>query len=250
MLKVLSIGNSFSQDAQRYLHRVGVQAGIPVKSVNLMIGGCPLWRHYRNMLSGERAYALEFNGQATGFSVSLDEALLSERWDYITFQQLSQEAPRYETYQPYLSVLSEHVRRMCPGAAQVIHQTWPYEEGSHRLTVELGYAHTADMLRDICAAYDRAAADIGAVGILRSGEALYAALEAGIPKMHRDTFHADAGVGRYLLAVLWLSALSGADLRGSRFAEFDCPVSEEHAALAREIAHRFAGRFRISTDSD
>ena len=49
-MKVLSIGNSFSQDAQKYLHRLAKQDGVELKTVNLYIGGCSLQRHYLNML--------------------------------------------------------------------------------------------------------------------------------------------------------------------------------------------------------
>ena len=49
-MKLLSIGNSFSQDAQRYLHRIAAAAGESLKCVNLYIGGCSLRTHYFNIL--------------------------------------------------------------------------------------------------------------------------------------------------------------------------------------------------------
>lgn len=49
-MKILSIGNSFSQDAQRYLHRLAKHEGVQLKTVNLYIGGCSLQRHYENIL--------------------------------------------------------------------------------------------------------------------------------------------------------------------------------------------------------
>ena len=33
-MKILSIGNSFSQDAQRYLHRLALREGVQMKTVN------------------------------------------------------------------------------------------------------------------------------------------------------------------------------------------------------------------------
>ena len=74
-MKILAIGNSFSQDATRYLYGIARADGVNLEVVNLYIGGCSLERHYRNMLSAERAYGLEINGHKTGFFVSLDEAL-------------------------------------------------------------------------------------------------------------------------------------------------------------------------------
>ena len=102
-MNILSIGNSFSQDAQRYLHQIAKADGVNLNAFNLYIGGCPLSLHYRNMLNEQRNYELEMNGQSTGFKVSLKEALLNRNWDVVTIQQVSQEAPCYDTYQPYLS---------------------------------------------------------------------------------------------------------------------------------------------------
>ena len=42
-MQILSIGNNFSQDAQRYLHQIVDADGEALKCVNLMIGGCPLY---------------------------------------------------------------------------------------------------------------------------------------------------------------------------------------------------------------
>ena len=97
-MKLLCIGNSFSQDATRYLHGIARAGGVPLTVVNLYIGGCPLDRHYRNMLSGSRDYNLQVCGHASGFMTSLSEALLSRRWDIITIQQASHESFDFARY--------------------------------------------------------------------------------------------------------------------------------------------------------
>ena len=88
-MNILSIGNSFSQDAQRYLHRIAKADGFDLNTFNLYMGGCPLSLHYRNMISEERAYTLEMNGESTEFKVSLKDALLNRDWDVVTIQQVS-----------------------------------------------------------------------------------------------------------------------------------------------------------------
>ena len=62
-MKLLSIGNSFSQDAQEWLHKIAVANGVELETTNLMIGGCSLETHWNNMNSGEAAYYLEQNAQ-------------------------------------------------------------------------------------------------------------------------------------------------------------------------------------------
>ena len=238
-MRILSIGNSFSEDAQRYLNGVAKASGVSLTCFNLMIGGCSLERHYRNMLSGGEVYRLQHNGEDTGFSTSLAEALLSGSWDIITLQQVSSLSCRYESYMPYLSALADFVRRYQPGAKLFMHETWAYEDGSQRLTEELGYRASRDMLRDIMASYRRAAADIRADGLIPSGELLAALQEGGIGKLHRDTYHAALGVTRYALSLLWTHVLTGAEIRGNGFADLDVPMTDKERQIAEEVAASF-----------
>ena len=129
-MQVLSIGNSFSADAQRYLHRIARTDGFVLNTCNLYIGGCSLETHHRNMLSEERAYELQTNGFPTGFKVSIKEALLNRKWDVITLQQSSPLSPKFESYQPFLDVLSRYVRTCQPKAKIAFHRTWAYQQES------------------------------------------------------------------------------------------------------------------------
>ena len=40
-MRVLAIGNSFSQDATTYLHQTAAAQGVALDVLNLYIGGCP-----------------------------------------------------------------------------------------------------------------------------------------------------------------------------------------------------------------
>ena len=104
-MNIVSIGNSFSEDAQRYRHSIAKADNVVLNTYNVSIGGCPLSRHYRNMLGDKKDYHLDYNGQSTGFFITLKEALLNRNWDVVTIQQVSHEAPYYDTYQPYLENL-------------------------------------------------------------------------------------------------------------------------------------------------
>lgn len=234
-MKLLCIGNSFSQDATRYLHGIARAGGVPLTVVNLYIGGCPLDRHYRNMLSGERAYGFELNGADSGLKVSLDEALYSDRFDAITLQQLSSTAPRFETYEPYLSALAAHVRQAQPAAKLYMHETWAYERNSHRLTEELGYPNEEQMTADLVKAYAQACAAIGA-DVVPAARAFAAARQMGAEKLHRDTYHASWNLGRYILALTMYAAVTGNSPVGNTFRDFDAPIDEQLIALAQQAA--------------
>ena len=233
-MNILSIGNSFSCDAQRYLHDLARSRGADIQCVNLFIGGCSLERQHRELLGDRRSYIPEFNGHyADGFFVSMKEALTARRWDYITIQQASHYSCDYGTYEPWLSALAAEVRRYCPGAKLLVHQTWGYEEGSERLTSQ-GFATMADMTLAARDCYARAAEAIHADGILPCGEVFLEAQKRGCGKLHRDTFHASYGLGRFLLALTWYGRLTGDDVRSVTFRPFDEEVSDETLALARE----------------
>ncbi len=233
-MNILSVGNSFSEDAQRYLHQIAKRDGFTLNTFNLYIGGCPLSLHYRNMQSGEKAYTLEMNGESTGFKVSLKEALLNRNWDVVTIQQVSHESPYYETYQPYLDRIIEYVRLCVPKAKIAIHQTWAYEQDCQRLNDELGYKNHTDMFKDIKESYEKAAEAVSADLVIPSGEAFQKLIASGIKKVHRDTFHASYGLGRFTLGLLWYGILSGNDIKDNTFSDFDEEISKEEIKIAKK----------------
>lgn len=233
-MKVLAIGNSFSQDATRYLRQIAKADGYDMKVVNLYIGGCSLRRHYINALEDKKEYSMEFAGETTGFYVSIKEALISDEWDVVTLQQASHYSINYDTYQPYIHFLAEYVRKYCPKAKIYIHETWAYEDGSYRLCEELGYSDRSGMLKDLMESYKLAAEDINADGMIPCGEVLDAMLSHGISKVHRDSFHASYGVGRYALGLTWYAVLTGNDVEENGFAQFDQAVSEEEMQIVKE----------------
>ena len=244
MLKILCIGNSFSDDATRYLYPIADAAGTPLKLYNLYIGGCSLAHHYRLMRSGAADYAFRFNSMDTGLNISMQQALAADDWDVVTLQQASHFSHKYDTYQPYLNELAAYVRSFVPKTRLLIHQTWAYEQGSQRLTQELGYADQADMFRDVKASYAQAAQDIHAAGILPSGEMMQALLSAGIFPVHRDTFHAGYGLPRYALAAVWFELLTGRTIVGNPMRKLDVPADEPNIPLAQRLAHEVAAGSR------
>lgn len=244
-MKILSIGNSFSQDAQRYLHQIAKADGLDIEAVNLYIPGCPLSIHHSNMLSNAKDYDLEINGSYTGIKIPLKEALLKCNWDVITLQQASYKSPYYETYQPYLNELVAYIRSLVPSAKIVIHQTWAYEQGCPRLLEELNYKHYKDMLSDIKKAYKQAASDITADGIIPSGEVFDALLENGIESVHRDTFHASFGLGRYALGLTWYKFLTGKDISENSFNDFDEEVTPEQIEIVKKSVTEIAQKYGV-----
>ena len=235
MKKILIIGNSFGTDAARYLYGVSRRGGEELRVVNLFIGSCSLYRHYRCMLSEEQAYSYELNGHSTGLFVSLKQALLLDEWDYVVFQQCSPKSGEYETYQPYLSELSAYMRKLCPPAKQCLHLTWTFAEGCPRFDLSK-FQTREDMQRETIAAYRRASKEIGTELIIPSAIAMWKLYEIKGAETYRDGFHCNLGMTRYMLACLWFSFFTGRSCIGNDFRDFDIPVSPEDAALAERLA--------------
>lgn len=232
-MKILTIGNSFSEDATRYLHQVAESQGVYFEVVNVCIGGCSMKMHHGNMQSGAKNYLLCYNGYYTGFSVTLEDALTSREWDVVTIQQVSHDSPQKETFYPYVTELVDYIRARQPKAKLMLQETWAYEDGSHRLTVELGYKSRKDMIADIKAAYAEVAKEEGFDGVIPSGSLFDMMLDNGIGKIHRDTFHASLGLGRYALALLWFRYLTGMSVAENSFSDFDEPISDGEIAIAK-----------------
>lgn len=233
-MRVLSISNSFGVDATRYLHQIARAAGEKLDVCTLYIGGCPLELHYRNMLGDKQVYDLYFNGFNTGFKTSISEALLNGRWDVISFQQASHFSPKPDSYTPYAEELYDYIKTCQPKAKVLIHQTWAYEDGSLKLA-NMGYETGKAMFADIEKAYQLCVDTIGADGIIPCGKLMMTLLEKGIEKVHRDTFHASLGLGRYAQGLLWYKVLTGNCVADITYNDFDEEVPAEQIAIAKEV---------------
>ena len=235
MKKFLFISNSFGVDSTRYLYDISRAAGKEIKVMTLYIGGCSLYRHYRNMLSEEKAYEYYINGIRSGLRVSLKEALLLDEWDIVTLQQCSPQSGVYESYFPYLPELSDYVKKMAPAAKQYIHMTWSYPESS-KAFANTKYESREDMIFCIRRAYKLAAEQIGADKIIPCLDAMCKLYDEKGNLAYRDDIHASLGVGRYTLACVWFMTIFGKDVEGNRFRDFDVDMTEEDAILAQDIA--------------
>ena len=236
-MRILSIGNSYSQDAHRYLHRLSVAAGEPISTVNLYIGGCSLERHGQNLQTGEKAYLYIYDGENTELYVSLQDAVEHCTYDVVTLQQASHYSTDYATYQPYLNRLYEYVKTYQPNARILIHETWAYEDRCQRMLDKLGYDSAERMYAELHCAYARAAESLG-VEIIPAGTAMQLAVRNGLTPIHRDSFHASLDYGRYLLAATWFMKLTGKRLDGVLLPSFDtdAPLDSDFYRIATKAA--------------
>lgn len=226
-MKILAIGNSFSQDATRYLYQIAKSNGDDFTVVNLYIGGCTLEMHYNNLYGDISAYNVQKNGEVTDKYISIKDALLSDNWDIVTLQQGSYESFLYEKFTPYLPTLVNAIKTYAKNAKIYVHQTWAYETDSERIKAVTNYNSSAEMFKDVKYCYDKMKEDINADGLINSGELIELLKTYNTANLYRDGFHMSLGLGRYATALLWYATLSGKGIDGVTFNGFDEPVSLE-----------------------
>ncbi len=235
MKKILFISNSFGVDTTRYLYGISRAAGKDVKVATLYIGGCSLYRHYRNMLSEKPAYDYYINGFDSGLKVSLKDALLSDEWDIVATQQSSPRSGERDAYFPYAEELAAYIRKMAPSAKLWLQMTWSFSEGLPRFKLT-SYETRAEMIPAIRACYTEAAEVMKADLLVPALDAMNKLYDAIGDNAYRDGFHCNKGVARYMLGCLWFMAAFGKSIEGNTFCDFDVPVTDEEIALAQRFA--------------
>lgn len=88
-IKIISIGNSFSQDALYYLYDIAESAGVDVVIGNLYYSGSSLKTHENNAKNNLKAYSYQkwtSEGITESKNQTMKEVVLDEEWDYITLQ--------------------------------------------------------------------------------------------------------------------------------------------------------------------
>lgn len=242
VVRILAIGNSFSEDAvDQYFHEICAAAGKKVVVGDLYIPGCPLERHHLNALADSAAYRFRRIGldgaTITASPVKLGAALASDEWDFVSFQQSSPLSGLYSSYAT-LRPLMEYVDSVAGGnPVYMWHQTWAYSPDSAHGAFPTYRSDQKIMYDSIMGASRRVMADHPALSVLiPSGTAIQAARRAGGDyDLTRDGYHLDLLTGRYTAACTWFEAIFGESVVGNTYRP--AGMTEEQARLAQEAAH-------------
>ncbi len=213
-MKILAIGNSFSEDATYYLKKIADSANVDCKVVNLYIGGCSLEQHAQNIEDNSSSYRYELNGIHTSRTVSIKDTLKEEKWDIVTLQQVSGLSGIYESYGENIKTVLEYVRLYAPQAKIYFHETWAYETDSIHPDFCRYDSSQEKMAKEIKNTVNRVCKENGNLPIIPSGEIITKVrsnsafdYEHGGISLCRDGFHMDLVNGRYLLGLIWFKTL-------------------------------------------
>lgn len=241
-LRVLCIGNSFSEDAvEHYLVELAADRGLTLVVGNLYIGGCSLERHAANIRDNKHDYRYRrvyVGGFTTQERTSIAEALADNDWDVVTLQQASHFSGQWSTYEPYLHEITDSVRlHVRPDTKLLWHMTWAYSKDSEHDGFRRYGCNQLAMYDSICACLDRVMRTGYFAGYIPGGHAVQLARQTKIgDTMCRDGFHMQIPYGRYCLACTWLEALTGKNPMLCKYHPEG--VTKEQFRITKRVAHQ------------
>jgi len=251
ILKVLAIGNSFSEDGiENYLYDLAKAANKQIIIGNMYIGGAPVKLHVNNAQSNKKAYAyrkINLEGQKKNTKgVSLEEALKDEDWDFISLQQASPLSGQYDVIMQSLPQLVEYVKNLVPQAKLVYHQTWAYQQDSkHKGFVNYDKSQTK-MYNGIVDATKKIDKSKVFTFVVPAGTAIQNARTSSVGDTYtRDGYHLELNYGRFTAACTWYEKLFGLDVRKNPWKPEK--VTDLQAKIAKEAAHKAVKKpFKVS----
>ena len=228
-VSLLMIGNSFSWNAYEYINQIAQAEGADFVCANLNYGGCSLQQHADFMTNDKAVYGYQ-RSWGTGLSeYKASQALKDQDWDYISIQQVSGKAGRPETYQPYMHTVIEYIKKRCPNAEIIWHQTWAYQKTSDHSDFPYFNNDQDYMWQCIESTSKAKAAEEGIRYIVPSGKAFQNARATAIgDNLNTDGYHANA-MGQYLAGFCFFSTVTGilpssSSYRPNTISEADCKL--------------------------
>ncbi len=268
-LRVFVVGNSFSNNATKYLPQIVTEGGHELILGKAHAGGCSLERHWK---ATEAWLDNPADPKAKIYTdkKSLHDNMDGRVWDVITIQQYSLHSTDPATYQPFADKLVAHLTQAQPGAEIVIHQTWAYRADADKfgqVAPKKNAFTQREMWERSRANYWELARHLG-VRVMPVGDAFWRvdsdpawgykadksfdAKKAGHPalpdqknslhvgyrwsaekKLGKDANHANAA-GEYLGALVWYAMLFGESPEKVKFVPPG--VDPEFAAHLRKVA--------------
>ena len=266
-IKIISLGNSFSADAQYYLYSILKSMGYSdIKVANLFIPGCTLATHLTHARTNDAAYQFIVSSTESGGKkittddYTIKDALESDSWDYFTFQQASTYSGRPDTYDDLPELLG-YVKGWAgvssPNIRYAWHMTWAYAQDYSKTLYTTYYGgNQMTMYNAIVDAVqtkvvENAAVNTDIVKLIPNGTAIQNARTSGLgDNLTRDGYHlgyeAGKGVpGRYIAALGFARVLTGREIPADVYAP-DNLVGAMQAIAVESVNNAVAHPFEVT----
>lgn len=126
-LKIIYVGNSYSQNATEYVYNILTNLGYSDFKVGILYkGGCSLATHLANLKENKADYDYQVctaSGRQSQGTKTIYEVLTSEDWSHVILQQKSADTDNAESYEDVYEVIN-YCKKYCPDASFGWHMTW------------------------------------------------------------------------------------------------------------------------------
>ena len=218
VLKILTVGNSFSVDCMQFVYEIAKAAGIEkVKLGNLYISGCSLSKHLTNAKSDSAAYTFYTNESGawkTNNNYKFSSGVKSDNWDFISFQQASGSSGIADTYDD-LNALMDIVEPLClnKNVEFIWHMTWAYQADSTNDSFPK-YESKQDVMYNaiVNAVQEKIVSNSRITRIVPNGTAIQNARTSYMgDTLTRDGYHLSKTEGRIIAGISMVAVTVGID---------------------------------------
>lgn len=219
VLKILAIGNSFSEDAMEYVYQLAKAAGLEnIELGHLYIGGCALETHLTNISYDLSLYQYSTKKQEGAWKTTKNnkasKAFSDNDWDFVTIQQNSNNSGVASTYDD-VDPLIDAIESQCTNehVAFAWHMTWAYQQDSDHKAFPTYNSDQTTMYNAIMSAVqEKIVPNNRIVKIIPNGTAIQNARTSYLgDKLTRDGYHLSYNEGRLIAGASYLAKLIDID---------------------------------------
>ena len=249
-IKILMVGNSYSDDTKQWAHEVAESLGVKVTVANLFIASCTLDTHYNNLINDNAAYQYKTyntntNTWSTQNEVSIKSALGQDDWDIVTLQQASSDSGIESTYSNIDNIMDE-ILKIKDDVKFVWNMTWAYQQNSthngfnnYEKDQKKMYDQIVSTVKNEVLTNDRIEM------IIPNGTAIQNARTSFVGDcLTRDGYHLSLDLGRYIAATTMITKLFNIEIDDIEYAP--STLNDEYKNVAIEsVKNAIAKPFEI-----
>lgn len=255
-LKILTIGNSFSDDTMEYAWQIADSLGVEEICLgNLYIGGCSLDTHYSNAQNDAPAYEFRINIDGTWNTepnFKMGDAIALQDWDFVSLQQASADSGMESTYSN-VQKLADYVAEKLPSNAHaqlVWNMTWAYQgDSTHSAFPNYNNDQMTMYQMIVQTVQNKICPNDSFSKVIPCGTAIQNARTSFVgDTLTRDGYHLTMDFGRYIAGLTLIRTLTGLSVENIAYAPAN--VNSDYKAVAIEAAENAVAEPFAVTTSD
>ena len=237
-IKLLMVGNSYSDDTVQWVHEICDSLGIDAVVANLFIGGCDLNTHYDNLLNNNKAYEFRVYNPNNGlwnttYNASISQTIEYFDWDFVSLQQASTYSGEKSSYSNLNNVMNE-IKSLKEDVKFIWNMTWAYQQDIPHKDFSRYESDQTTMYNAICDAVKSEVLSNDRIEVIvPNGTAVQNARTSFVgDTLCRDEWcHLTEDVGRYIAGLTLVSTLTGRTINEIDYAPEGVTLEQKEVAL-------------------